>query len=63
MFVFIGKDLINVTHVIRCFHGNGITTINLSDGKVYNIPTPQFEEEILPFLPMAKKPLKKKEAE
>jgi hypothetical protein len=63
MFIFIGKDIVNVNHIIRCFPGNGVTTIHLTDGKVYNIPTSQFEEEVAPFLPMAKKQAKKKEAE
>ena len=58
MFVFIQNDLINANHIVSCQTGSGVTVITLDSGKRLNIPTTEFEANVLPLLPMLKAPSK-----
>jgi len=58
MFVFIQNDLINVNHIVSCTPGSGVTVIILDTGRRVNVPTTDFETNVLPLLPMLKAPAK-----
>ena len=54
MFITFQQDLINVNHVVSISPKRGVTQLTLVAGKVYSIPTAEFEADILPLLPMLK---------
>lgn len=60
MFVFIGNDPVNVNHIVDCVVGDSLTFINMSNGKRHTVPTDYFKDNILPYLPLAKRVIRKK---
>ena len=54
MFILIQKELVNIDHIVSCQPTSGVTVVNLDTSRRLNIPTTEFEANVLPLLPMIK---------